>query len=325
MGLTLITGGTGMLGSALARLLLERGSRIRITYLPGDTTLALGGLESVEHRPADLLDPAGLVWALEGVDTLFHTAALVSFKPALYSRQMAINVEGTRLLLRLAAAAGVKRLVYTSTVNTLGIPPAGTMGDEGTPSNWSAFHLGYMDSKLAAERLVLEERQLEAVAVLPGTLFGPGDAHVNAGSYVRLVARTPLLLAPPGGTTVAHVDDVALGHLLALERGRAGRRYVLGGEAMSYAAIFTSIARALGCRPRVGVMPRAPLQCLGRLGSLGNRLGLSLPLTEGLMVAACSQLYYSSALAQQELGWSYRPGAEAIRDAVLWYRRLGWV
>jgi dihydroflavonol-4-reductase len=316
----LVTGGTGMLGSRIARLLHQQGARVRISYLPGDSQLAVEDL-SVEHCPADLLDGRAVARALEGVEVVFHTAALVSFRPDLYRKQMHVNVEGTRQLLRAAARAGVRRLVHTSTVNTLGVPQPGAVADEETAFDWQGFRLGYMDSKREAERAVLEaveQRAIDAVVVLPGTLFGPGDVNVNAGSYVRLVARSPVIPAPPGGTTVAHVDDVARGHLLALERGVAGERYILGGVPVSYRDLFACIAAELG-RPgaRVVTLPEGPLRVLGRLTS---RLGGA-----GLARAACCDQFYSSEKAVRELGWSFRPVEQAVRDAVRWYRQVGLI
>ena len=324
LGLTLVTGGSGMLGARIARLLVARGEKVRVTYLPGDTLAALEDLRPLEHAPADLLDEDAMGRALEGVETVVHTAALVSFDPALYEQQMLVNVEGTRRLLAAARRAGVRRLVHTSTVNTLGIPPPGTLGDEGTPFNWGPYRIGYMDSKRAAEELVLEEarRGLHAVVVLPGTLFGPGDVHLNGASYIRLVARAPLVApAPPGGTTVAHVDDVAGGHLLALEHGSSGRRYILGGEPMSYVEMFEQIAAALGRQVRVRRLPAWLTERAGRAGSWLRGRGVPAPLTEGMAAAGAAELYYSSERARRELGWSWRSGRDAIRDGVRWFRR----
>jgi dihydroflavonol-4-reductase len=221
--------------------------------------------------------------------------------------------------------------VHTSTVNTLGVPPRGSVGDEDTPFDWQRYRLGYMDSKRAAESLVLDaanaEGGLDCVCALPGTFFGPGDVNENASSYIMVVHRLRgRWLALPGGTSVVHVDDVARGHLLALERGRRGERYILGGEPVSYAELNTFIAEALGRgRHRQGlVMPAWPLLRLGRASSwLRERARLPLPLTEGLVVAGCVKLYYSSDKAARELGWSFRPWREAIRDAVAWLRQTG--
>ncbi|MBN1947174.1 MAG: NAD-dependent epimerase/dehydratase family protein [Bradymonadales bacterium] len=319
----LITGGTGLLGSRLARLLLDRGARVRIGYRPGDITRAVDGLE-LDHCPADLLDPVGIRKAVQGVEVVFHTAALVSFDPEAYQSQMRVNIGGTRLLLAEAARAGVRRFLYTSTVNTLGIPADGQLGDEQTPFDWSRFRLGYMDSKRDAERLVLQAARqgLDAVCLLPGTFFGPGDVHLNAGAYIRLISRVPVLVAPPGGTTAVHVDDVARGHLLALEKGRPAERYILGGVPISYFELFRMIGRLLGRPQPRWVLPRGPLVLLGRGASiLRSASRLPVPLTEGLVVAACSPLYYSSAKAAQELGWTFGPLEEAIREAIEWYRR----
>jgi dihydroflavonol-4-reductase len=315
-----------MLGSRIARVLAESGHEVTVTYRPGDSIQALGDLK-VEHRPADLLDGEAVANAVAGAEVVFHTAALVSFRPELYETQMAVNVEGTRNVLDAAKEAGVRRVVHTSTVNTLGIPPTGTVGDEDTPFNWARFRLGYMDSKRAAEELALSAPdEVDVVAVLPGTLFGPADVNLNAASYVRLVARSPFLaFAPPGGTTVAHVDDVAAGHLLALWRGRRGERYVLGGEPTSYRTMFTLIARALGKRRRVVELPEGALRGAGRAAAWIAEHGFAAPLTEGMTTAICAELYYSSRKAVSELGWSFRSAREAIIASVDWCRGQGIV
>lgn len=311
----LVTGGSGHLGGRLARRLVAEGADVRVTYRPGDTTRALDGL-AVDHRPAELLDDDALARALEGVETVFHTAALVTFDPRRYAAQMAVNAEGTRRLLTALRRAGVRRLVHTSTVNTLGVPRRGALGDEGTPSDWAPYRLGYMDSKRAAEDAVLAAARdgLHAVIVLPGTMFGPGDVHGNAGAWVQLVARAPVVPVPPGGTTVCHVDDAAEGHVLALGRGRPGRRYVLGGDPLSYRELFVVIAQALGRRVPMWDLP-APLLRLAT-AAIG-RPGLARPLTEGL--------FYGSERAARELGWSWRPAVAAVHDAVAWYRAEGVV
>jgi dihydroflavonol-4-reductase len=329
----LITGGTGMLGSSIARLAISAGHQVCVTYQPGDPLTALEGLEPLEHRPADLLDSSALDRAVEQVEAVIHTAAMVSFQPGDYERQMAVNVEGTRGLLAAARRAGVRRLVHTSTVNTLGVPPADSIGDESTPFDWQRYRLGYMDSKRGAESLVLEaaaradaDGGLDCVCALPGTFFGSGDVNLNASSYIMVVQRLRgRWVALPGGTSVVHVDDVARGHLLALERGKRGERYILGGEPVSYAELDTFIAEVLGYGHRRGlVVPAWPLLQAGRASSwLRDRVRLPLPLTEGLVAAGCAKLYYSSARAEQELGWSFRPWREAIRDAVAWLRETG--
>jgi dihydroflavonol-4-reductase len=317
----LVTGATGFLGSRVVKLLLEDGYRVRATGHPDDP---VGDL-ACEYLPCDLLDEKTTAKALDGVSSVFHVAALVTFRPDLYEKQMRVNVQGTRILLEASREAGIERFVYTSTVNTLGVPPEGEVGDESTVFNWEPYRLGYMDSKHAAEKLVLESG-LDAVCVLPVTMFGPGDVFFNAGTYIRETARGRALLAPPGGTTVAHVDDVARGHWLAHQKGKRGERYILGGEPQSYLEIFNMIAEELGRRPPLGSAPAFLLRWAGRQSDrLRKHLRIPVPLSEGLMVAGCSHLYYSSQKAGQELGYRFRPARQAIRDAVNWYREKGMI
>lgn len=326
--LVLVTGATGHLGGRLVAELVSHGYRVRSTGRPGDPSRALGEL-GCEHIPADLLDPSGLEGLVKGVDAVCHVAAWVTFQPRHYEAMWTVNVEGTVRLLEAARLAGVRRFLYTATVNTLGIPPSpGALGDEDTPFDWGPFRLGYMDSKHAAEAAVLAagDSGFDTLSVNPGTLFGPGDVFGNAGSYILAGARGLLLVAPPGGTTVAHVDDVARGHRLALERGRPGARYVLGGEPVPYALLYRWINQALGRPGPLVTLPASLLRSAGRLSDfLREKVGLPVPFGEGLALAACAPLYYSSARAMEELGFSARPALEAVRDAVDWYRAEGRV
>ena len=322
--IVLVTGGSGFLGSRLVRMLLGDGHQVRATHRPGEDTRLLAGLD-VEVRACDLLDRDGVHLAVRGVEAIIHTAALVTFDQRLYDDQMRVNREGTRILLEAARGGGVRRLVNTATVNVLGIPTPGTLGDEGTPFNWEPWRLGYMDSKKAAADLVREPARdgLESLSVLPGTFFGPGDINFNAGTYIKQIEQG-MPFALPGGTSVVHVDDIARGHLLALERGEPGEQYILAGDNMSYRALFEMIAEEVGSAPPRLTLPAALLRGLGRLMDRIHRLtGLSMPLGEGLAMAGSAELYYKSAKARRELGYTHRPAREAIRDAVEWYRAEG--
>lgn len=321
----MVTGATGFVGGRLTRLLLQTGHDVRASGHPSDPTDDLDRL-GCEYRPVDLLDAEGVESLAEGVEAVFHVAGLATFQPRLYERQWKVNVEGTRNVLAACRRHRVGRLVYTSTVNTLGIPAPTTVGDEDTPFDWGPWGLGYMDSKRAAESLVLEAAGrgapggLDAVCVLPGTMFGPQDRFFAAGTYVREAARGRLLLAPPGGTTVVHVDDVAAGHLSALERGRTGARYVLGGDCLSYATLYRVINEAVGRPGPFGVIPAQLLRWGGRLADGLRRLGLPVEASEGLAVAGCAPLYYDSGRARRELGYHARPAVAGIHEAVAWYR-----
>jgi dihydroflavonol-4-reductase len=321
----LVTGATGFLGGRLVRRLHQAGYEVTATGLPGEGFDLLADLPC-PGVPLDLLGPeADLGEALAGVESVLHVAGSVTFDPGRYAAQWRANVEGTRRLLAACRNAGVRRLVLTATVNVLGVPRS-PPGDETTPFDWGPYHLGYMDSKAAAEALALAEPGIDVVSVLPGTLFGPGDRFANAGSYILQAAQGRLLLAPPGGTPVVHVDDVAEGHRLALEQGVAGRRYVLAGEYVPYATLFRWINTALGRPGPLATLPGAWMRAAGRLADgLRAHAGLSLPWSEGLAVAATSRLDYASTRAEHELGYRYRPAREAVLEAIGWYRDRGLI
>jgi len=318
----LVTGATGFVGGRLTTLLCRAGIEVRASGHPADPTDDLDRL-GCEYHPVDLTDGDAVARLVEDVEAVFHVAALTTFQPRLYARQWRVNVDGTRHVLEACRRAGVKRLVYTSTVNTLGIPAPGTLGDEDTPFDWGRYALGYMDSKRAAEALVTDAARegMHTVCVLPGTMFGPGDRFFSAGTYVREAAKGRLVLAPPGGTTVVHVDDVAEGHWLALQHGKSGARYVLGGDHLSYETLFRVINEAVGRPGPYGVIPAWLARLGGRAGDQLRRLGLPVELSEGLAVAGCAPLYYDSGRAREALGYRARPAIDGIRDAVTWYRR----
>jgi len=280
----------------------------------------------VEAVACDVLDEGGTRRATRGMEAVFHVAAMVSFEPAHYWQQMRVNVQGTQVLLDACREAGVSRLVYTSTVSTLGAPRPGQVGHEGTVFDWQPWRLGYMDSKKAAEELVNAAARdgMDALSVLPGTFFGPGDINQNAGQYVLQCAKGRLRAAPPGGTSVVHVDDVARGHLLALERGQRCGRYILGGENLTYRRLFSIIARAVGRTPPAVTLPATVVRAAAQASDwLRSRAGAPLPLSAGLARAACSRLFYSSDHARRELGYTFRPAREAVEDAVRWYAAEG--
>ncbi len=313
---TVVTGATGFLGCRVARQLLAAGADVLLSHAPRDPTVNIDDIDA-ERVPLDLAgDEASMRRLLEGAETLFHVAALVAFDPRRRALQWRVNVDGTRKLLSAARAAGVRRLVYTSTISTLGVPPAGTIGDEDTAYDWDGYRVGYMETKHAAQQLVTAAaRELGAVSVLPGTMLGAGDINGNAIVYVDTVARGHALAVPAGGTCFLHVEDAAAAHLLALERGRPGQRYVIAGEPVTYLELFAWIADALGVPAPGRVLPGWLARAAGRLADVPLRASF-----HGLARAASAELFYSSAKAERELGWTYRGAREAVDEAVDWYR-----
>ncbi|MBN2497053.1 MAG: NAD-dependent epimerase/dehydratase family protein [Deltaproteobacteria bacterium] len=322
----LVTGASGFIGGRLAVALRQRGYRVRAHFRPGDDA---GALEraGVECFASDICDRDSLERAARGCEGVFHVAGNVSFRRRDRALQRRVNVEGTRAVLAACRRAGVRRLVHTSTVNTLGpARPAGALADEDTLFDPRGCGLHYAETKKQAEDLALAAGRdgLEVVVVHPGTVFGPGDRFANAGSYILAIARLPVLLSPAGGTNCVHVDTVVEGHIAAFERGRAGQRYILGGQNLRYREIFATIAAALGKPAPIATLPTwlaAPAAAV--LERLFDRLGIEANLSAEAARAGGMLLYYSSARAERELGLRPLPFSRAVREAVDWYRREG--
>jgi dihydroflavonol-4-reductase len=238
------------------------------------------------------------------------------------------NVDGTRHLVMAAADAGVKRIVYTSSVATLGLRADRQPGDETTPATLAGVIGHYKRSKFLAEQAVRElaEAGLPVVIVNPSAPVGPGDARPTpTGRVVLEAARGRIPAYVDTGLNLVHVDDVAEGHLLAFERGRVGERYVLGGENLPFGQILSLIADLTGRPPpRLRLPARAMLpvaliaEVIARIG--GNREPLVS--VDGVRMAS-KPMYFSSAKAERELGYRSRPAVEGLRDAIAWYRRHG--
>ncbi|OYV35980.1 MAG: NAD-dependent dehydratase, partial [Rhodospirillales bacterium 20-64-7] len=261
---TLVTGATGFVGAAVARALAAAGHNLRLTVRPGSDLRNLAGIPA-ELVPLDLSQPESFAPALAGCRYLFHVAAdyrLWVPDPAAMRR---VNVQGTLLLLRAAAAAGIERSVYTSSVAALGLTADASPADETTPI-LPEHHIGaYKGSKYEAEQAVLAlAREQEIVIVNPSTPVGPGDVKPTpTGKMVLDAARGKMPAFVDTGLNVVHVDDVAAGHLAALTQGRRGERYILGGENLMLQQLLALIAQQSGRKPPSLRLPIAPLIPLG--------------------------------------------------------------
>src|SRR5579863_3493918 len=264
-GLCLVTGATGFVGSAVARALLQAGHPVRVLARPNSDRRNLEGL-AVEIAEGALENPDSLARAVAGCRYLFHVAADYRLWVPDPAPMFRVNVAGTRELMLAASAAGVERIVYTSSVATLGIVPGG-VADEETASRAEDMIGPYKRSKFEAEAAVTElivTRGLPAVIVNPSTPVGPGDIKPTpTGRLIVEAARGRMPVFVDTGLNVAHVDDVAVGHLLAANAGQIGRRYILGGENLSLKEILAEVARITGRRapalriPYAAVLPIA--------------------------------------------------------------------
>jgi dihydroflavonol-4-reductase len=323
----MVTGASGFLGSAIAAALRVRGHDIRVLARPSSPRTNLNPADTLCE--GDLRDRASLAAALKGVHYLFHAAAdyrLWARNPEEIQRS---NVEGTRLIMQEALSAGVERIVYTSSVATLKI----TDGAASTEDNPLADGEGigaYKRSKVAAERLVeamIHRDGLPAVIVNPSTPIGPRDIRPTPTGRIIVEAASGRMPAfVDTGLNLAHVDDVAAGHIAALERGRIGERYILGGENVLLADMLGDIARLVGRRaPRLRI-PHAAAMPVAYAAEMMARFTGREPFAtvDGLRMAK-HHMFFSSAKAERDLGFRARPYREALADAIDWFREAGYL
>lgn len=324
---TLVTGATGFVGSAVARVFAARGHALRLLVRPGSDRRNVACLDA-ELVEGDLLDPASLARAVRGCRHLVHVAADYRLWVPDPAAMIRANVDGTRSLLRAAAAAGVERIVYCSSVAALGHAEDGTAADERTPVHPEAIIGAYKRSKWAAQEAALDlaREGVPVVIVNPSAPVGPRDLKPTPTGRMVLDAaagRMPAYIDT--GLNIVHVDDVAEGHALALERGQVGRCYILGGEDLSMPALLGLIDEAAGHAPRARARLPVPALWPVAIGAetLARRFGIAPMVTREMLRMARIRMYYSSARARAELGYTARPAIAALRDAVAWFRAEG--
>lgn len=323
-----ITGTTGFVGSAVVRAFLRAGYAVRALLRNSSPRDTLDGCD-IETANVDLADPNSFGNALSDCQGLVHVAAdyrlFVTDPKTLYL----VNVDGTRALMQAALVAGIKRIVYTSSVATLGHRDDAAPADEDTSAALADMIGHYKRSKYLAEvevaRLVAEAG-LPAVIVNPSAPIGPRDRKPTpTGKMVLDAARGRMPAYLDTGLNIVHVDDVAEGHRLAYERGQLGRRYLLGGENLSLLAIFTAIAQLAGVRPPRLQLAPGPLLPLAWIAEIIARLTGTMPrLTRDQLAMARHPMYFSSTRAERELGYTHRPAEAAFRDALAWFAEHGY-
>ena len=324
----LVTGATGFVGSAVARAFAGRGLDVRVLARPGSDRRNLAGFPNTIIE-GDLTDPASLARAVAGCRYLAHVAADYRIwvpDPAVMHRA---NVTGTTALMAAARNAGVERIVYCSSVAALGNIGDGTPGDESTPVTRDSLVGIYKRSKYDAEQAVLAmvADGLPAVIVNPAAPIGPRDIKPTPTGKVIIDAasgRMPAYIDT--GLCVVHVDDVAEGHALALERGRIGARYVLGGDNLTLAQLLGLVADIAGrAPPRI----RLPIPLLWPVAiaceALARITGMEPPVIRDHLRMARKKMFFSSACAVSELGYAPRPARAAVADAIAWFRANGMV
>ncbi len=327
--LVLVTGGTGFVGSAVLRALQGRELRLRVLARPASRRTNLADIDC-EIAEGDMTDRASIDRAMAGVGALFHVAAdyrLWARDPGEIVRS---NVAGTQHVMEAALAAGVKRIVHTSSVATLRPGDGGASTDETAPRSLGEGVGAYKNSKIAAERLVermVAEQGLPAVIVNPSTPIGPRDIKPTpTGRIIVEAANGRMPAFVDTGLNLVHVDDVAAGHVLAMERGQVGERYILGGQNASLRELLAAIAALTGRRAPTLGLPIPPLWPLAIGAEAWAAISGREPfVTRDALRMARHHMYFTSAKAERELGYAARPWREGLAGALAWFRAAGAV
>ncbi|MGH8159931.1 MAG: hopanoid-associated sugar epimerase [Rhodanobacter sp.] len=319
---SLVTGATGFVGSAVVRRLLREDHRVRVLARIGSDRRNLQGID-VEVVEGDLTDAASLTRICDGCDAVFHVAADYRLWAPKPEQLYQTNVEGTRSLLDAVKQAGVPRMVYTSSVATLGIPLDGSPGDETSAVSLGDMIGHYKRSKFLAEALVRDyaERGVPVVIVNPSTPIGPRDIKPTpTGRIVRdaMSGRMPAYVDT--GLNVVHVDDVADGHWLAFRHGAIGERYILGGSNLSLRDLLFEIADIVGRKPPRWRLPHAAVMPVAYVAEAWARLtGVQPIATVEEVRMSKKRMYFTSTKAERDLGYAAGPARLALEDAVAWF------
>jgi dihydroflavonol-4-reductase len=321
----LVTGATGCVGANVVAALLARGYDVRAMRRSTSSLDALDDLNP-ELVIGDILDSPSLVAACQSCTLVFHVAAVSDYWRTSAQRIYRVNVEGTRNVLAAALEAGVERLVYTSSIGALGVPPQGHLLDESAAFNLPPHRFSYGHSKYLAEQAVREAiaHGLDAVIVNPTGVIGARDINFIGGSMLREVRRGLSWFAPPGGLNWVDAETVGLGHVLAAERGRTGERYILGGDNVSHRTAIATVAEVVDGRRPLITLPRPVMGIVAVLTDGFNALWPGTPLFSGEQARLSgAEIYCDCSKAQQELGLPHIPFRVAVERAYAWYREQG--
>jgi dihydroflavonol-4-reductase len=320
----LVTGATGLVGNNVVRRLVERGAAVRVLVRPGFQPRVFGDLD-LEIASGDVCNAADVRRAVQGAAGVIHSAGYVQLGWSQPEAYRAVNVEGTRNVAAAARAAGV-RMVHVSSCDALGVRSLADPADEDTPFAGAA-PVPYAVTKAQAEDVVLEEvaRGLDAVIVNPAFMLGPWDWKPSSGRMLLAVARGQGWFAPPGHFNVCDVRDVASGIRAALDRGQSGRRYILGGETMSYLDAWRLFADVIGVRRPIGRIGPVVTRLAGWGGDLwGKFSGKEPDVNSAALALARLPKHYTSDRARRELGYEPRPFRQAVQDAWEWFVANGY-
>lgn len=320
----LVTGGTGHIGNVLIRELVAGGQPVRALVLPGEDRSILDGVP-LEWVEGDVLDPASLAPAFAGVDTVYHLAGIISIMPGDNAMMRRVNVEGTKNVLAAARAAGVRRLVYTSSIHAFQHAPHGRVVDETLPFDPVGAMGAYDCSKAEASLAVLQAARegLDAVIVAPTGVIGPQDFRVSElGALIRSwIQPTPSFLID-GRYDFVDVRDVVKGEMLAAEKGRRGEVYILSGEQRHLVQMMCTVKQVLDLPVRVLTIPLRWAKFFAKFAVVYYRMSREKPRFTPYSIATVqTNSVISHAKAERELGYRPRALDLSLRDTVAWWKQ----
>src|SRR5262245_8705447 len=326
-GVVPVTGASGFVGSAAAAAFRSGGYRVRVLVRASSPKTNIDSRDDV--FVGDILDRASIAAAVGGARYLVHVAADYRLWAPSPDDIVRTNVEGTRIVMEEAARAGIERIVHTSSVATLGGGPDGP-ADESRPLPVSEAVGAYKRSKIMAESLVTDmvaNGRLPAVIVNPSTPIGPRDVKPTpTGDIIVRAASGRVPVFVDTGLNFVHVDDVAAGHVAALERGKIGERYILGGENVTLLTLLTDIAEIVGGRPPLARVPRTAVYPIAMGAALVARITGRVPFVtrDGLRMSQ-RHMYFVDTKARRDLGYVSRPYREAVVEAIAWFAKSGYL
>jgi dihydroflavonol-4-reductase len=323
-----VTGATGFLGSHVARVLAEQGANLRLLVRSTSNLKNLEGFKA-ETATGDLRDPASLEKAMSGCDTVFHVAADYRLWLRDPNEMYRSNVEGTRAILEAARKNGVKNVVYTSSVATIGFSGNGRSADEDSPVSLADMIGHYKRSKFMAEQVAMEAGRsgLRVVTVNPTTPIGEQDVKPTpTGRIVVDFLKGKFPAYVETGLNLVDVRECALGHISALEKGKTGERYILGGENLTLKQILDKLSFISGLPSPNIKLPYFVAYIAGAVDQTisGSLLGREPRATVETVRMGKKKMWASSAKAERELEWKLIPAENALRRAVEWFRKNGY-
>lgn len=322
----LVTGGCGFLGSSIVKALLARGVDVRVLALPNEPSDNLEGLD-VEIERGNVLSIEDTKRAVHGVDTVFHAAAIYKAWMPDPTPMYEVNSSGTFNMLEAARRAGAARVIYTASIVALGRPEPGTRGDETTP--YEGWDLDFAYSRAKYHSRVLAEDfgrwGLDVRVVCPGVVLGPGDiAPTPSGKIIINTLRGAPPLYTDGGASYVDVRDAAEVHVLAAEKGRAGERYIASAHNLTNGELLHAILAAAGKRRRLYRLPAGVVRrAVAAMEAQAKKKGTEPMLTRNFFEYSLKPSFYDNAKAVRELGATFRPFDETLKDAIAYFLERG--